>query len=325
MATAPLTTSEVQIIPLIEAEVSQLEGLFDEQCLEWFELLGWDYSGASELIRQVVRDKDLTGFVAMAGNAPIGFIYYVIENTRCSIGEIFISKNWRGRGADKRLAEAVIERVGKITRVRRLESQSLSLENQAAQEFFEAYGCTRFDRNYMTVQLRDWQNEPRQPRAGNVTEICIRAWQDDDFTESVKVIQSSYKDTVDSRINNQYCTEEGCADLLTVLTQHIWCGDFLPHVSRVAIDRKTGKILGLLAASRISHKRGHISQISVRQTHQGKGLGRQMIVSALREFANLNFDSVSLAVTDANHNALRLYESCGFRTAHTFPVFYLDR
>jgi len=325
MATAPLTTSEVQIIPLLEAEVSQLEYLFDEQCAEWLELLGWDYSGASELIRQVVRDKDLTGFVAMAGNAPIGFIYYVIENTRCSIGEIFISKNWRGRGADRRLAEAVIERVGKISRVRRLESQSLSIENQAAQEFFEDYGCTRFDRNYMTVQLRDWQPESSQPGAGKAPDIFVRAWQEEDFTESVKVIQNSYKDTIDSRINNQYCTEEGCADLLVVLTQHIWCGDFLPHVSRVAIDRKSGKILGVLAASRISHGRGHISQISVRQTHQGQGVGRQMIVSALIEFANLNFDSVSLAVTDANTNALGLYESCGFRTVHAFPVFYLDR
>lgn len=325
MATAPLTTSEIQIIPLVDVNVSQLEPLFDEQCEEWLEILGWNYSGASELIRQVVRDKDLNGYVAMSGGEAIGFIYYVVENTRCSIGEIFITKDWRGRGADKRLAEAAIERVGKITRVRRLESQSLSVENQAAHEYFENYGFTRFDRNYMTVQLSGWQAQANSSRLNTLPQVFIRAWEDNDFTESVKVIQSSYQDTIDSRINNQYCTEEGCADLLAVITEHIWCGDFLANVSRVAIDQTSGKFLGILAASRISQGRGHISQISVHQAYQGKGLGRQMIVSALTEFTKLNFDTVSLAVTHANTNALRLYQSCGFRTILTFPVFYLDR
>jgi ribosomal protein S18 acetylase RimI-like enzyme len=325
MATAPLTTSELQITPLVEADVSQLESLFDEQCQEWLDLLGWDYSGASALIRQVVRDRDLTGFVATSGSQVIGFIYYVIENTRCSIGEIFITKDWRGLGADKRLAEAVMERAGKITRVRRLESQSLNIGNQAAHEFFETYGFSRFDRNYMTVQLRDWQPGTGNPRIHQAPDFFIRAWQDDDFNGSVKVIQNSYQDTFDSRINNQYCTEEGCADLLAVITQQIWCGEFLPHVSRLAVDQKSNKILGILAASRIAQGRGHISQISVRQAYHGRGLGRQMIASALAEFSNFNFDSVSLAVTAANIKALGLYQSCGFRTVHTFPVFYLDR
>jgi ribosomal protein S18 acetylase RimI-like enzyme len=325
MATAPLTTAEIRIVPLVEAEVSQLERLFDEQCEEWLELLGWDYSGASELIRQVVRDGDLTGFVALAGSQAIGFIYYVIENTRCSIGEIFITRAWRSQGVDQTLAAAVIERVGKIVRVRRLESQSLNIENQAAHEFFENYGFTRFDRNYMIVQLANRQSTVPGPLFAQPADILIRAWQPDDFSESVKVIQSSYKATIDSRINQQYCTEDGCADLLTVITENIWCGNFLPHVSRVAVDRKSGKVRGLLAASRISKGRGHISQISVRQSEQGRGIGRQMMRAALNEFSHLNFDTVSLAVTDANTHALRLYESCGFRTVHRFPVFYLDR
>jgi ribosomal protein S18 acetylase RimI-like enzyme len=33
---------------------------------------------------------------------------------------------------------------------------------------------------------------------------------------------------------------------------------------------------------------------------------------------------VSLAVTSANTSALYLYESCGFRTIHTFPVFFRE-
>ena len=114
------------------------EPLFNEQCEEWLELLGWDYSAASELIRQVVRDRDLNGFVALSGNTPVGFTYYVIENIRCSIGEIFIAKAQRGLGVDRRLAEAVIDRVGKITRVRRLESQRMMMAPLRARVYARA-------------------------------------------------------------------------------------------------------------------------------------------------------------------------------------------
>lgn len=331
MATAPLTTSEIQLIPLVDADFSQLETLFDEQCQEWLDLLGWNYTSASQLIRQVVRDRDLSGFAAMSGNTAIGFIYYVIESQRCSIGEIFITRDWRGLGVDKRLAEAVITYLEKFPRIRRIESQSLSIENQAAHDYLTEYGFTRLDRNYMSVALANCQPLKmfRADTSASVLrpapDIFIRAWRDDDFNASVKVIQSSYKDTVDSQINNQYCTEEGCADLLAVLTQHVWCGDFLPHIARVAVDEKTNKILGLLTASRIADGRGHISQISVRPEYQGLRIGRRMIESALKEFAILNFETVSLAVTAVNRNALHLYESCGFQTAHSFPVFYLNR
>ncbi|MEW6125860.1 MAG: GNAT family N-acetyltransferase [Acidobacteriota bacterium] len=331
MATAPLTTSEIQLIPLVDADFAQLDLLFDEQCQEWFDLLGWNYTNASQLIRQVVRDRDLSGYVAMSGNAAIGFIYYVIESNRCSIGEIFITREWRGLGVDKRLAEAVLTYLEKFPRIRRIESQSLSIENQASHDFLTGYGFTRLDRNYMSIALDNYQPLKMFRADSNPSvvhpapDIFIRAWRDEDFNASVKVIQSSYKDTVDSRINNQYCTEEGCADLLAVLTQHVWCGDFLPHIARVAIDQKSNKILGLLTASRIADGRGHISQISVRPEYQGLRIGRRMIESALKEFAVLNFKTVSLAVTAVNKNALHLYESCGFQTVHSFPVFYLDR
>ncbi|HKP87980.1 MAG TPA: GNAT family N-acetyltransferase, partial [Blastocatellia bacterium] len=125
----------------------------------------------------------------------------------------------------------------------------------------------------------------------------------------------------DSRINSQYRTENGCAELLTILTDHIWCGDFLPYVSRVAIRHPAQHMVGVLIASRISPRVGHISQISVHPAYQGRGIGRRLLMSALEEFDRYGFGSISLAVTAANEPALHLYESCGFRKAHAFPVF----
>src|SRR5215813_4142964 len=109
MATAPLLTPHIIIAPLEEVVLATLEPLLDEQCEEWYELLEWNYAGPSRLMREVIRDHDLSGFVAMAGGEAIGFTYYVIDSHRASIGEIYISKGWRGTGVDRKLAEAVLQ------------------------------------------------------------------------------------------------------------------------------------------------------------------------------------------------------------------------
>src|ERR1043165_3608337 len=139
MATAPLTTSDLHVIPLAHADLDGLELLFDEQCEDWLEGLGWDYSGPSRLIRDVVRDRDLLGFVAISGNTTIGFAFYVIESNRCSIGDIYISKNWRGIGADRQLAEALLTRIDSIPRLKRVENQSVSIGTYEAYANFEEY------------------------------------------------------------------------------------------------------------------------------------------------------------------------------------------
>jgi ribosomal protein S18 acetylase RimI-like enzyme len=325
MATAPLTPTDVRVIPLGNANLDALESLFDEQCEDWLALLGWDYSGPSRLIREVVRDRDLSGFVAVSGNTTMGFAFYVIESNRCSIGDIYVSKYWRGRGVDRQLAEALLEKIDSLPRLKRVENQSVSIGTYEAYASFESYGFKRFDRDYLMIEGNAWQSPSSRPPTNTAPAISLRSWDDEDFAQAAKVIHSSYVGRLDSLINSQYCTEEGCADLLAILTEHLWCGNFLPHVSRLAIDRTTGKIVGVLIASRISPGVGHMSQISVTPSHQGQGIGRRMIHSSLQEFFALDFKKVSLAVTHANTNALYLYESCGFRITHSFPVFHLSK
>lgn len=325
MATAPLTTTEARVIPLASADLDALEGLFDEQCEAWLELLGWDYSGPSQLIREVVRERDLSGFVAVSGNHTIGFAFYVIEANRCSIGDIYISKYWRGTGADKQLADALLEKIASLPRLKRIENQSVSIGTYEAYTSFESYGFKRFDRDYLMIERSVLPDQSSRPQTFNSPNILLRPWQDEDFGQATKVIHSSYVGKLDSLINSQYCTEEGCADLLAILTDHLWCGKFLPHVSRIAVDQTSGRLVGLLIASRISPGIGHISQISVKPINQGQGIGRRLIQAALDEFFALSFKKVSLAVTHANTNALHLYESCGFRAVHSFPVFHLEK
>jgi len=334
MATAPLTNTEARIIPMSDADLAGLEALFDEQCREWLALLKWDYREPSRLIRQVVRQRELVGFAATSGSRVVGFAYYVVENQRCSIGDIFVTKDWRGAGVDRQMVAAILDELERGPRLRRIESQCVSIDNDGASEWFAVRGFKRFDRYYMLMALGRTEggeakliSHPQtQTKADDSpTDIAIRAWQEADFAQAARVIHQSYRGRTDSRINSQYESEEGCAELLTILTDHLWCGDFLPHVSRVAVRRGARKLLaGVLIASRIAPRIGHIGQVSVHHAYQGQGLGRRLLTDVLQEFVQYGFNTATLAVTAINTPALKLYESFGFRSIHSFPVFFRE-
>lgn len=320
---AALINPEFRLIPLSEAGPADIEALFDEQCDEWATLLRWDYTGPSQLVREVTRRNELSGFAVTSGGRAIGFSFYIIEGDRCSIGDMFVSKTWRGLEADKQMAAAILQKLDHLPRMRRIESQCVSVGNDAANAYFTERGFEKYDRHYMMLDLAgadrgDWS----EPGASG---IALRTWRDDDFGAAARVIHSSYRGEHDSRINSQYRSEEGCAELLSILVEHVWCGDHLPKVSQVAVDRKSGKIVGVLIASRIAEGAGHIGQISIAPSYQGAGTGRRMIRAALAGFDRLGFDTATLAVTGANAAAFHLYRSCGFQTIHTFPVFYRER
>jgi ribosomal protein S18 acetylase RimI-like enzyme len=336
MATASLFNPEITIIPIAGADLAGLERLFDEECAEWLDLLRWDYKGASMLIRDVARDHQLAGFVAMNGGAVIGFAYYVIEGKRCSIGDIYVSKPWRGIGIDREMTAAILEEVERLSRVRRIESQYVGVGNDEADALFLERGFERLDRSYMLVDLvaqgvSESADEARSRSAGEarsrsaeLPDIAIRPWRQTDFEQASRVIHRSYRGQHDSRINSQYQTIQGCAELMTILTDHFWCGDFLPDVSLVAV-RSSGALAGVLIASRVASGVGHLGQISVHPAHQGRGIGRRMIETALSDLRARGYKAITLAVTTANMNAFHLYESCAFRTIHTFPVFYREK
>ena len=153
MATAALINPEIKILPLADADLAALEDLFDEECVEWLDLLKWDYKGSSMLIRDVTRQRQLSGVVAMSGSATIGFAYYVIEGSRCSIGDIYVSKPWRGIGVDREMTAAIFERLDRLSRLRRIESQCVGIGNDGADSFLRNRGFERLERHYMLLEL----------------------------------------------------------------------------------------------------------------------------------------------------------------------------
>jgi ribosomal protein S18 acetylase RimI-like enzyme len=320
MATVAQSNFDFQLVALKSVDMPGLEALLDEQCAEWLELLNWDYSGPSRLIKEVARARELPGYVVTSSSAAIGFGYYTVEPGRCSIGDVFITKAWRGVGADRALMSALLDDIDSVARIRRTESQCVSVDNDAADTVLRKRGFSMLERDYMTLDLN---RRAGLMRPGRSAGLKLRKWHGDDFAQAARIIHRSYRGEHDSLINSQYRTEEGCAELLSVLTDHIWCGEFLPQVSRVAIG-PGGTVAAVLIASRIGPDTGHLAQISVHPAHQNRGVGRRMICEAIGELRRLGYQKASLAVTASNAQACHLYESCGFEVVHRFPVYYRD-
>jgi ribosomal protein S18 acetylase RimI-like enzyme len=199
----------------------------------------------------------------------------------------------------------------------RIESQALCLDPRGVAEVFLARGFARHERSYMTA--------PAVARAvSRPVDASVRSWRPADRHTVTEMILSSYKGTIDGAINCQYRTRDGCADLVEALTETEWCGQFLPDVTRVAVERASGRGVGVAIATRVSPTTVHIGQISVHPRGQGRGIGAALVRGVLEASEAEGVERVTLAVTRANETALRLYERAGFVETVRFPIFIKD-
>lgn len=64
--------------------------------------------------------------------------------------------------------------------------------------------------------------------------------------------------------------------------------------------------------------------IVVSRSHQGKGLGRQLLMALFTEAKQLKRPSIFLEVRRSNAAAIHLYESCGFRQIGLRKNYYFS-
>jgi ribosomal protein S18 acetylase RimI-like enzyme len=289
--------------------------VFAAHDFEWRARLEWDMSEVSELVRTAIDERVLHG-CALVGEADRveGFCFYAVAARRCLIGGFYVTPQVRSAAANSRLAHAVLEDIGRRPGVRRVETQSICFDTTGVEEVMEKAGFCAHERCFMRARAlaRDPDEHP---------DVVLRPWVDADFSRCAELIYRAYRGAVDPRINSQYGSRDGCADLLDALTTTPWCGRFDAGLTQVAQARDSRRILGLAVASRISTKVGHLGQVSVLPGVQGRGIGRTIVRGALAAAADNGLDALTLAVTSENTVACRLYEREGFETTLRFQVY----
>ena len=102
-------------------------------------------------------------------------------------------------------------------------------------------------------------------------------------------------------------------------------GVFDPDASWVLRDKSNGALVGMLLCSRVASDVAHITQLCVATAYRGQRLGLTLLEHCIHHLTRSRFAAITLTVTEANHQAVKLYQDSGFFTRHRFDAMVLDK
>lgn len=144
--------------------------------------------------------------------------------------------------------------------------------------------------------------------AGDVSSAAIRPVRRADLLEVVRIENASFPQPWSLSAFERFLEEPG----------------FL-----VAIDEQgeTPTVLGYVVANTVPQNRapvGHVKDIAVHPDHRGMGLGRRLLLTALRSLREQGAETVKLEVRRSNEVAVSLYREVGFVHHQTATRYYDD-
>ena len=307
-----------EVLDLRHLPIDELSPVLEEEIRTWQQRLDWDFRPSADLVRRFVAMQALNGYALLVAGRPVGYSYYVSEERKGLIGDLYVLQQFRTIENENRLLAAVLETLMHTPSVRRIESQLMMLRS-ARQRPLPASGFLKiFDRDFLTADL---------DRAGELApgaaehKVLIEHWSERRHEEAARLIAEAYRGHIDSQINDQYHSVAGARRFLFNIIQYPGCGAFFPPASYVALEAVTGRFCGLSLSSLVAANIGHITQICVAPSVKGTGVGYELLRHSLRSLAEHGCRKAGLTVTSVNLEALRLYERLGFLTIYTFAAY----
>lgn len=322
MALAP-QVAPFEILDLRMLRTRSLGPLFAEEQRAWREELHWDYQPSAEMIRRHVEAQSLPGYVALVQGHVAGYCFFVYEDEKGLLGDLFVLEEFRrerpdgdAAGVATLLVNRALDTLEQAPVVRRIEAQLIPFGIEPLAPVFLARGFRAFARLFMYKSFASAGNAgaPSSP-AGFV----LRPWDDRYFAPMADLIVAAYTGHVDSQINDHYSGRPGALRFLKNIVLFPGCGVFQRDTSLVAVD-PGGALAGAVLVSQVAPRVGHITQICVRPGQQGRGLGRRLMEESLERMAKKGYAGVSLTVTAENAPAVELYRRLGFAVIKEFAA-----
>lgn len=306
-----------QVVDLRRLSAQELEPLLLEETEAWLRELHWDFEKSADLVRRFVDLRALSGNALLENGEVTGYLYYVLEEHKGLIGDLYIRQDLQTADREDLLLTSALDAIITNRHIRRIESQLLMLPFDPGRRIPHAQYASAFERNYMEVDLGR-----AELREGHVRRpMYIEKWADHYQEAAAQLIAAAYRGHVDSRINDQYQNTVGARRFLYNIVQYPGCGTFFRPASLSAFEAINGQMCGISLASLIAPERGHITQICVSPSVRGMGVGHALLRRSLLTLRDMGCRSASLTVTAANTGAVSLYERVGFRTIRKFSAY----
>jgi ribosomal protein S18 acetylase RimI-like enzyme len=304
------------VVELGRFSAEDLGPLLDEALVTWDSDFDWDFAPAAELIRDFVQRHALSGFALTRGSRVIGYAYYVREVTKSLIGDLYVIEEFRSVETENALLEAVLAALWRTPGVRRVEAQLMMLSSARNRALPYQQWVRAYPRDFLSKSLADVsQFVPREH-----PNLTITPWTTCHQDETARLIADAYRGHVDNDFSEQSRSPEGAQRFLISIVQYPGCGTFFDPASFAAIDDSSGVLQGIVLASMVAAKAGHITQVCVAPAQQGTGLGYELVRRSLVALSAHGCRTVSLTVTTANQAAAHLYERMGFTNRREFAA-----
>jgi ribosomal protein S18 acetylase RimI-like enzyme len=271
-------------------------------------------------VRRFIDQRSLSGFALTERGAVFGYAYFVHDEHKGLIGDLYVRRSHAGPDPERRLLRAVVDLLIETPYVSRIETQ-LMMAGSFRDPLPGAPYVTAHHRQFMRIDLA----RVRALRPGSAeNRVRYSTWEQWHQEAAAKLIPEAYRGHVDSRINDQYDSAAGARRFLFNIVQYPGCGAFFRPASRVALDPETGALAGISLASLVAPNAGHITQICVAPDRRGSGLGYELLRQSLLALEEAGCRLATLTVTSANRNAVDLYERMGFEVVKRFRAFVWD-
>ena len=306
-----------EVVELSTLSASDLDPLFDEEIRAWDKQFNWDFRPSAELLRRFLQIHSLYGYALTVGKSVLGYTYHVCEGRKGLIGDFFLRREYGSSSNEMMLLGATVQGLMLTSGIRRIESQLMMLRMPLTQPLPFSRHLARHDRCFMEISRAAALSLKSQSPEISVT---FYPWTERFSEETAHLVSAAYRGHVDSEINDQYRTIPGARHFLTNIVKYPGCGSFSPASSTVAVDDRSGRVCGVCLASLVSARSGHVTQLCILPAIRGARLGYELLRQTLVRMMAAGCMAVSLTVTSSNADAIRLYESVGFRAQSTFPA-----
>src|ERR1700693_1522458 len=100
-----------------------LDALLEEETETWRETLDWDFRASAGLVRRFLDMQALNGFSLLVNSHPVGYCYFVSEERKGLIGDLYIMRDFATVGNVELLLGTVVESLIKAPFVQRIVSR----------------------------------------------------------------------------------------------------------------------------------------------------------------------------------------------------------
>jgi ribosomal protein S18 acetylase RimI-like enzyme len=314
-------TPLARVVELRHLRGGDLDALLDEETKAWQDTLDWDFRGSANLVRRFLEMQALNGYALLINGYPAGYTYFVAEERKGLIGDLYVTRDYLSVENEALLLSAVVQGLMKTPLIRRIESQLMMLRMGPRIALPEPKYLRTFVRNFMEIDAGAARRlTERQPSRV----MWFESWSERKQDEAASLIASAYEGHIDSEINDQYRSAAGARRFLMNIVQFPGCGSFFQPASFVTLDPGSGRLTGICLASLVQADVGHVTQVCVSKTVRGTGAGYELIRKSLDALVKHGCRKVTLTVTSANVEAIGLYERMGFRKTRNFSAYVWD-